>query len=69
MPSPSTGDTKENAYLRQVTGYWEMAASFVNRGAINRDLALDNYGELFFMYAKVEPYRGGLSRSVACPIS
>ena len=48
--------TKEQAYLRQVFGYWEMAASLVNRGAINRELALDNYQEMFFMYAKLEPY-------------
>jgi|WetSurMetagenome_2_1015567.scaffolds.fasta_scaffold479996_1 hypothetical protein len=48
--------TKENAYLRQVAGYWEMAASLVNRGAINRELALDNYGEMFFVFAKVQPF-------------
>ena len=48
--------TKEQAYLRQVAGYWEMAASLVNRGAINRELALDNYQEMFFVYAKFEPY-------------
>lgn len=48
--------TKEQAYLRQVMGYWGMAASFVNRGALNRDLALDNYGEMFFIFAKLEPY-------------
>ncbi len=29
--------TKEQAYLRQVAGYWEMAASLVNRGALNRE--------------------------------
>jgi len=48
--------TKEQAYLRQVAGYWEMAASLVNRGALNRELALDNYQEMFFVYAKFEPY-------------
>lgn len=48
--------TKEQAYLRQVSGYWEMAASLVNRGALNRELALDNFQEMFFVYAKVEPY-------------
>ena len=48
--------TKEQAYFRQVAGYWEMAASLVNRGALNRELALDNYQEMFFVYAKVAPY-------------
>jgi hypothetical protein len=47
---------KEQAYLRQVTGYWEMAASLVNRGALNRELALDNFQEMFFVYAKVQPF-------------
>jgi hypothetical protein len=48
--------TKEQAYLRQVAGYWEMAASLVNRGALNRELALDNFQEMFFVYAKFQPY-------------
>jgi hypothetical protein len=48
--------TKEQAYMRQVAGYWEMAASLVNRGALNRELALDNFQEMFFVYAKLEPY-------------
>lgn len=48
--------TKEQAYFRQVAGYWEMAASLVNRGALNRELALDNFQEMFFVYAKVAPY-------------
>ncbi len=30
---------QENAWFRQVSGYWDMAASFVLRGALNEDLA------------------------------
>jgi len=48
--------TREQAFLRQVVGYWEMAASLVNRSALNRELALDNYQEMFFVYAKVQPF-------------
>ena len=48
--------TKEQAYFRQVAGYWEMAASLVNRGALNRELALDNFQEMFFVYAKSAPF-------------
>src|SRR5215472_10073819 len=44
--------TKEQAYLRQVAGYWEMAASLVNRGALNGELALNNNKKFFFFYAK-----------------
>ncbi len=59
--------SKENAYVRQVTGYWEMAASLVNRGAINRELALDNYGELFFVYAKLAPYVQAFREKMGMP--
>jgi hypothetical protein len=48
--------SKENAYMRQVFGYWGMAASLVLRGALNEDLARDNFSELLFVYAKFEPF-------------
>jgi len=46
----------ENAWFRQVSGYWEMAASFVLRGALNADLFYDSGGELWFTLAKVYPF-------------
>ena len=48
--------SKENAYVRQVIGYWDMAASLVLRGALNEDLARDNFVELLFVYARLEPF-------------
>ncbi len=48
--------SQENLYLRMVTGYWEMAASLVARGALNPLLFLDNSGEMYFIYAKFEPF-------------
>jgi len=48
--------SKENAYLRQVLGYWEMAASLVVHGALNAELAQDTLGEMNFVYAKVRPF-------------
>jgi len=48
--------SKENAYMRQVFGYWGMAASLVLRGALNEDLARDNFTEMLFVYAKFEPF-------------
>ena len=59
--------TKEQAYLRQVAGYWEMAASLVNRGALNRELALDNFQEMFFVYAKVQPYLEEYRQAMGAP--
>jgi hypothetical protein len=50
--------SQENAWLRQVGGYWDMAASFVLRGALNEDLFLQPgcCGEMFFIFAKVYPF-------------
>jgi len=47
--------TQENAWLRQVGGYWGMVASFVNRGALNEQLFLAPgfSGEMFLIYAKI----------------
>jgi hypothetical protein len=39
-------DPQENAWFRQVTGYWEMAASFVLRGVLSEELFFDSGGEL-----------------------
>jgi hypothetical protein len=50
--------TQENNWMRQVGGYWEMAASLVLHGALNEDLFLEGSfsGEMFFIYAKVHPF-------------
>jgi|SRR5579872_15556 len=50
--------TQENAWMRQVGGYWEMAASFVLHGVLSRELFLEGgfSGEMFFFFAKIEPY-------------
>jgi len=46
---------KDNAYLRQVCGYWEMVAAFIVHGTLNADLAYDTLGEMYFVYAIMEP--------------
>jgi hypothetical protein len=45
----------QNAYLRQVVSYWEMAASLVVRGALHPGVFLDWCGEAFFVYTKFKP--------------
>jgi hypothetical protein len=49
---------QENAWMRQVGGYWEMAASFVLHGTLNRELFLEPSfsGEMFVVYGKLEPF-------------
>ena len=48
--------SKENSYVRQVVGYWEMAASFVVHGVLNARLAYENLQEMYFVYAKIKPF-------------
>ena len=42
----------QNAAWRQVLSYWEMAASFVLRGAVDPELFFDSNGEGILLYAK-----------------
>jgi hypothetical protein len=53
-----TMGSQENNWLRQVSGYWSMAASFVLQGALNADLFLQPAvsGEMFIVFAKVYPF-------------
>ena len=56
---------KEFAYFRQVTSYWDMAISFVVRGALDPHLFLDNANEMFFVYAKLKPFLPSLRENVS----
>jgi hypothetical protein len=48
---------EHSAYFRMVTSYWEMAASFVNNGAIEWKMFMQaNPGEPVNVFAKVYPY-------------
>ncbi len=44
------------AYIRQVMGYWDMAASLVANGAIDRKMFQDANGEYIAVYGKLEPF-------------
>ena len=61
--------TQENNWLRQVGGYWGMAASFVESGALNRELFLQPSvsGEMFFMFAKVHPFIEAIREKLGDP--
>ena len=48
---------EHGAYFRMVTSYWEMAASFVNNGAIDWKMFMDaNPGEPVNVFVKLYPY-------------
>src|SRR6059058_907342 len=44
-----------NAFVRQVIGYWEMAAAMVLHGAVSAELFVDCNAEGFFLLAKFGP--------------
>jgi hypothetical protein len=50
--------SQENAWMRQVAGYWDMAASLVLHGALNEELFVHPgiSGEMFFIFAKIHPF-------------
>lgn len=58
------GSIPENAWLRQVLGYWEMAASFVEAGVLDGDLLLDSSGEMWFIYTKFKPMLPDLRKAL-----
>ncbi len=45
----------ENAWLRQVISYWDMAAALVLDGALNEQLFSDTCGEMWFTLSKISP--------------
>ena len=47
---------EHGAYFRMVTSFWDMAASFVNNGAIDEKMFNDANGEQIFIFARLEPF-------------
>lgn len=61
--------TPENNWLRQVGGYWSMAASFVLHGVLNEELFIQPAvsGEMYFLLAKVHPFLAELRDKLGDP--
>src|SRR5215204_3858774 len=53
-------DPEVGGYLRMVLSYWDMAATFVNRGAIDAEMFTETVGEHIGVFAKIEPFIGDL---------
>jgi hypothetical protein len=49
--------SQENAWFRQVAGYWDMATSLVIHGTLHPDLFVEGgfSGEMVFIFAKIQP--------------
>lgn len=59
--------SQKNAWYRQATTYWDMAASLVVQGILNRELFFEWASELFFVYAKFAPYLKELREKAGTP--
>jgi hypothetical protein len=61
-------DEATSAKYRMVTTYWDMAAGFVNRGAIDEDMFLDSAGEAWVIFSKIQPYLDGMREMMGNPL-
>jgi hypothetical protein len=60
-------DPKTSGFFRMVATYWDMAASFVNRGAIDEEMFLDSNGEGVIVFAKLQPFINELREKMGSP--
>ena len=61
--------SQENHWLRQVLGYWDMAAMLVVHGTLNEAMFLEMSfsGEMFIAYAKIRPYLKEMREKMQSP--
>ena len=45
--------SETNAYFRMIVSYWEMVASFVAAGVLNKELFFQSGGELLFCWERI----------------
>jgi|SRR5579859_758922 len=45
--------SQEDAYFRMLSSYWEMAASFVTSGVLQRELFMQNSREMLFVWVRM----------------
>src|SRR6201987_1642288 len=62
----SAGDRKAG-YVLQVYGYWDMVAGFVKHGALDAGLVYDTCQEMYFQYAKIQPYLADFRKKINLP--
>ncbi len=57
----------DSSYIRMTISFWEMAASFVVKGAIDPAMFEDSNGEHLMTFAKVQPFLTGLRQMYGNP--
>jgi hypothetical protein len=59
----------ENAYFRMVVSYWDMAAGFVNSGAVSADLFFRSGNEMLFVWIRASEVIPDLRRMRNNPLA
>jgi len=62
-----TAGTEESGFVLQVYGYWDMVAAFVLDGPLHEKLVYDTCQEMYFLYAKIQPYLHEFRRKMNLP--
>jgi hypothetical protein len=57
----------ENTFARMVTGYWDMAASFITNGVLHDELFFQSSRELLLVWERVKPLAPALRRTFKDP--
>ncbi len=58
---------KETGFVLQVYGYWDMVCAFVLHGMLSEGLVYDTCQEMYFQYAKIQPYVEGFRQKMNLP--
>jgi hypothetical protein len=58
---------QQSGYILQVYGYWDMVAAFVVHGALEARLVYDTCQEMYFQYAKIQPYLKDFRQAMNLP--
>ncbi|MGD0443289.1 MAG: hypothetical protein ABSA39_05065 [Edaphobacter sp.] len=62
-----TAGNKHSSFVLQVYGYWDMVAAFVHNGALSPALVYDTCQEMYFQYAKIQPYLAEFRQKMNLP--
>ncbi len=54
-------------FVLQVYGYWDMVAAFVLHGALDATLVYDTCQEMYFQYAKIQPFLAEFREKMRLP--
>jgi hypothetical protein len=58
---------KQTGFVLQVYGYWDMVSAFVIHGALDASLVYDTCQEMYFQYAKIQPYLAEIREKLSLP--